>query len=169
MERINDLDKVLSLLVEKGIDIKIEHTEFGKVLVLSRGLMSLPRQLLSSITSYADSVGVLDKDAQDGDCAQVAGTAVNGMSKDLEKNGYGISTLGAGNKTVVLPFYKALGYGHHLMNCIESEEMCIGLDLTASYTLATGERYLALATLAKTEDELISLLKDITGLDWDVR
>jgi len=161
METIKRLDKVLSQLEEKKIDSKVEHTEFGKVLVLGRGLGSLPAELLSVITSYADSIDVLNNDALDGDCAQVAGAAVRGLSKDLEKNGYGISTLGAGNKTGVLPFYRKFGYGYHLINCIESEEMCIGLDLTASYTLATEQRYLSLFVLAETEKELISLLRDI--------
>ena len=125
-------------------------------------------EIAQTIVSYANAEKLYLKNPTEGDCAHIAGKAVKDLTSFFEGKGYGLTLAVTQSTSGLIPAYKSIGYGHHIINVIEGESSLIAFDLTASYTMPSLESSV-LFIIASNEVHLREKLESLTGSRWEVR
>jgi hypothetical protein len=125
-------------------------------------------EIAEKIMSYVNTEKLSMKNPTEGDCAHIAGKAVKDLTSFFEGKGYGLTLAVTQSTSGLIPVYKSIGYGHHIINVLEGESSCIAFDLTASYTMPSLESSV-LFIIASNEVHLREKLESLTGSRWEVR
>jgi uncharacterized alkaline shock family protein YloU len=134
-----------------------EHEEDSKVI-----------QMINTVLEYVDLHRLIEKKPTEGDCATVAGAAVKALDDYFERHGYAFGIAVTEVHGGIIPLYKTIGYGHHIINVAIGVDECVAFDLTAKYTLPEQQSDL-LVVSAKNERELLQALSALTGSSWELR
>jgi len=165
LERLN-AEQHIQLIKEHSISVE---TESGAVLIYGEDI-DIDGDTLKRLTSYVDQEAFSKKSPSEGDCAHIAGEAVNYFRSFFEARGYAIGTIGTVDTTgKKIPLYSQLGYGHHIINFLEAEDMVLAFDLTSSYTLPLKTKPAVFIVAADDIELLMRRLKDVTGVKWEIR
>ncbi len=124
--------------------------------------------LLTQLATYAEKIST-DKKPTEGDCASMAGATVRALESLLERAGFSIYVIGTQSTGVPLSFYKKLGYGHHVINCIEGDDVAIAFDVTASYTYPSETKPTLFVVIDKNIQDVMTRLNSITASRWEIR
>lgn len=104
-------------------------------------------------------------DVGNDDCTSVAGEA----GKALRAAGWAGRTLSSSNRGEKLPFFKDLGYRHHVINLVQQRDGAwLAVDLSAHYSMdAQQGRYDVFGLLSDSEEQVKEDLRALTGTAWE--